>query len=221
MNIRIFLGKWKKGLTLFFSLPKTIYFNFRYLPISQAIHLPILLHWHSRIWGGGRIDLHKVRFGIIKLGFGDPNFPHQRFVLCNTGVLIFKGKAVIAMGCELVIRGQLSIGNDFSCSGGVKIDAKANSSFGDDVLVGHNCVFIDDDGHEISMDGHVINNKKGYNIGNHVWFGRECLILKGTSTCNNIVFGARSTISGHHNISDSILVGSPIKVVKHNIEWKH
>lgn len=171
--------------------------------------------------GGGRIELDKVRFGIIKLGFGDLDFPHQKFTFCNTGYVHFLGSAIISAGCELVVRGNLIIGNRFSCSGGSKIDAKSNSSFGNDVLIGHKCVFIDDDGHSVLIDGKRINYKNGYHIGNHVWFGRECLVLKGTKTCNNIVFGARSIISGSIQHPNTIMVGNPVKVVKQNIEWQH
>ena len=92
---------------------------------------------------GGKIVLKEIRFGIIKLAFGDPNFPHRKFVLCNTGVIEFHGLTNIASGCELVVRGKLSLVKNFSCSGGTKIDAKSNSSFGTNVLIGHQCVFID------------------------------------------------------------------------------
>lgn len=218
---RRLIGRVKKVMILILSLPKSAYFNFRYLKVSQAVKFPILLHWHSRVWGNGRIDLDKVRFGIIKLGFGDPDFPHQKFTSCNTGHVHFLGSAVISAGCELVIRGNLSVGDHFSCSGGSKIDAKSDSSFGNDVLIGHKCVFIDDDGHVIMIDGKQINEKKGYHIGNHVWFGRECLILKGTKTGDDIVFGARSTISGNIQNSNTIMVGSPVKAVKQNIEWQY
>lgn len=219
--LRKIIGGGKKAIILLLSLPKSVYFNFRYLPVSQAVRMPILLHWHSRVWGDGCVELDKVGFGIIKLGFGDPDFPHQKFTFCNTGKVHFQGNAVISEGCELVVRGCLTVGNNFSCSGGTKIDAKSDSSFGDNVLIGHKCVFIDDDGHSIFTDGKRINEKKGYHIGNHVWFGRECLILKGTKTGNDIVFGARSTISGTIQDSNTIMVGSPVKAVKQNIEWQH
>ena len=109
----------------------------------------------------------------------------------------------------------------FHAVGGGKIDAKAESSFGDDVLIGHNCTFIDDDGHGIIQDGKINNKKRGYHIGNHVWFTRECLILKGTRTCDNIVFGARSLVSGSYSESNVVYAGQPTKIVKRDIDWCH
>ncbi len=61
--------------------------------------------------------------------------------------------------------------------GGI-IDCKSDCWFGDDVQIGHNCIFIADDGHKITQNGERINERKGYHIGNHVWFGRECFGTK-------------------------------------------
>lgn len=36
--------KFKEILSILRYLPQSIYFNFKYLPIRQAIHLPILLY---------------------------------------------------------------------------------------------------------------------------------------------------------------------------------
>lgn len=210
-----------KALVLLFSLPKTIVFNLRFLPFKQALHLPILIHWNSRFRGNGKIILASPSFATIKLGFVDPTFPSKLFVFVLTGSLKFKGKASIGTGSEMVIRGHLDIGDNFSCSGGTKIDAKCRSSFGDDVLIGHHCTFIDDDGHDLFVDNKKVNYPKGYHIGNHVWFGRECLVLKGSTTVDNIVFGARSVICGHFTETGVVYAGTPIKVVKRNTCWKH
>ena len=217
---KIFTGG-GKILVMLLSLPKTIIFNLKYLPLRQAIHLPILVHWNSRYRGNGRIILDSLSFAAVKLGFVDPTFPSKQFVFVLTGSLQFKGKASIGTGCEMVIRGELVIGDNFSCSGGTKIDAKSKSSFGDDVLIGHHCAFIDDDGHDLLVEDIKVNYPKGYHIGNHVWFGRDCLVLKGTSTADNIIFGARSVITGHFTESSVVYAGTPIQIVKRNISWKH
>ena len=39
--------------SLALSIPKTIYFNFRYLPLSQAIKLPIWVRYNTKIRMGG------------------------------------------------------------------------------------------------------------------------------------------------------------------------
>ena len=80
---------------------------------------------------------------------------------------------------------------------------------------------MDCDGHPIMIDGEVINEDAGYHIGNHVWLGRECLVLKGAETCDNIVFGARSVVRGKYTTCNAIYVGSPAILKKENITWSH
>lgn len=209
-----------KVVSAFFSIPKTLYVNFRYLPFTKAVKLPIWCHWNSWIYGNGKFIIDNPQTATIRLGSAPSNFPSQRFALCLTGVLRFNGSASIGAGTKMLIGGNLTIGERFGCSGGGLIDCKSVSSFGDDVLVGHCCSFIDGDGHSIMSKGVVINRASGFQIGNHVWFGRECLVLKGTKICDNVVFGARSIVSGKYTTENAVYVGSPAKKIKDNIEWK-
>ena len=209
-----------KIITLVLSFPKTAYANFKYLPFSQAIRLPVFVHWNSSLAGNGRFIIHRESTGCIRIGTQDMAFPSKKLTLCVTGTLEFNGKAFIGTGSEIVVRGRLTIGDNFSCSSGCKIDAKAESSFGNNVLIGHNCTFIDDDGHKLLQEGKRINDKVGYHIGNNIWFGRECLVLKGTTTSSNIVFGARSLIRGQYDVENVVYGGSPAKIIKSNIDWE-
>lgn len=107
-----------KLLSIVASVPKTLYANFKYLPFCQAVKFPLFVHWNSSCKGNGKILLGKVKPGIIRLGSADPTFPSRKFVLCLTGTLEFMGNASIGTGSEMVVRGHLVIGDNFSCSGG-------------------------------------------------------------------------------------------------------
>ena len=51
------------------SMFSTIYFNFHYLPCSQAIKLPIILYEPKLLACKGSLEIRgKVRFGMIQLG---------------------------------------------------------------------------------------------------------------------------------------------------------
>jgi acetyltransferase-like isoleucine patch superfamily enzyme len=141
-------------------------------------------------------------------------------VLDVRGNLIFNGKAVIADGCQINVAGSLIIGEDFGCSSGTKIDAKAESEIGLGCSFGHECYLSDDDGHEIKVDGIRTNWTKGYHIGNHVWLGRHVTILKGSVIGDDIVVGACSVVSGGWLDTHTIIAGTPLHVVKNNIDWK-
>lgn len=42
----------RKLIRVFFSLPKTIYYNFYYLPFKVAMRLPLLVSYDTRVLGG-------------------------------------------------------------------------------------------------------------------------------------------------------------------------
>ena len=60
-------------LELIFGLPKTILINFKYLPLHQAIRLPIIVSWYCKLCslhGSINIESDSVKPGMILLGFG-------------------------------------------------------------------------------------------------------------------------------------------------------
>ena len=100
---------------------RTILFNFKHLPFSQAIHLPILLYRPGSISGNGMfvldVEREKVKFGMLKLGVKNENSILTKTGICisNNGKIIFKGAGVIGNGCSLTIgnHGILSMGKNF------------------------------------------------------------------------------------------------------------
>lgn len=95
------------------------------------------------------------------------------------------------------------------------------------IVVGSDCMFS----HEIHLrttDSHAIKNEQGLRInkakeiyiGNHVWIGMQCLILKGSKVGDGSVCAARSTItSSSSNKNNIILSGTPAREIKEHISW--
>ena len=63
-----------------------------------------------------------------------------------------------------------------------------------------------------------LNYPKDINIGNHVWIGRECLLLGGATIGDNCVVGARCVTSSKFP-SNTVIAGCPGKAVRKNIVW--
>lgn len=120
------------------------------------------------------------------------------------------------------ISGFLSIGENFDCNQGTIINAKAESSIGDNVLVGQRCYFSDDDGHKIYCVGENrrTNEKVGYHIDDHVWITRECKIMKGCKVPKDCVVAAGAVVTKQFEDGQCILAGVPAKVVKRDIMWE-
>lgn len=59
---------WKKALL---GLPKSLWVNFRYLPLGQTIRLPIVVSPDCCVSCGGKVILRtgEVSFAMIRVGF--------------------------------------------------------------------------------------------------------------------------------------------------------
>ena len=66
-----------------------------------------------------------------------------------------------------------------------------------------------------------INKPRKICIGEHVWIGENCTLLKGCSIPNCSVLGSCSVLTKSFDISNTLYVGVPAKLVKENIRWEH
>jgi len=97
------------------------------------------------------------------------------------------------------------------------------------IRIGKDCMFSVDisiwssDTHKIcdAKTGKLINAaKKGIDIGNHVWCGTRCTILKETTIKDNTVIGASSVVKGQFDESNIVIAGNPARKIKRGIIWK-
>lgn len=76
MNLYQFKRKW----SMLISVPYSLYFNFHYLPVKQAIKMPIILY-SPHFWalkGKVAIDAPQVRFGMIRLGLFNASINNEK-----------------------------------------------------------------------------------------------------------------------------------------------
>lgn len=99
---------------------------------------------------------------------------------------------------------------------------------GKSISIGEDCLFSDQiefrvgDSHSIidSETGKRINPSMDIAIGNHVWIGHDCKILKGAKIGDNSIIATGSIITKKQYPEHSVIAGIPAKVVKQNINWK-
>lgn len=200
------------------SMPKTVTFNFAVLPVAQAVRLPLLVHRRTRIVACNRGSIalgRNVRFGQVRIGFPHLTYPASDSALKITGTVTFLGECSLLTGIDLNVSGELTVGSGVRCGEGVKIDCTDRSVIGDQVIVGPKCYFADDDGHRLfDSDGALLNPSAGFRIGDRVWYGRECLTLKGVVIPHDVVVGAGSVVARGVAESGVVVAGNPAKVVK-------
>jgi acetyltransferase-like isoleucine patch superfamily enzyme len=129
--------------------------------------------------------------------------------------------------------GQINIGKDFFLGENSRIWSDTKIEIGDRVLISHNVNIHDNNSHPINNllraqhfakirdDGHPSIdpglNGKPIKIGNDVWIGFNCILLKGIKIGDRSIIAA-GTIVLKDVLPDSIIGGNPVKSIKKNEE---
>lgn len=210
--------KFKEILSILRYLPQTVYFNFKYLPLKQAVHLPIFLYKPKFKHLGGSIELRGgYRHGLIRLGFYTVDiYPNTGIMLNLNGRIVFNGSCNIGNN-SYISTGEHSLiefGKSFTATTTLRLVSYHNITFGNNVLIGWDCMLTDTDFHRLTN----LNGKKskGYGeikIGNNNWIANGCRVLKNVSTPDNIVIGAYTVLT-------SKIDGNGYKVVGNDHEIK-
>jgi acetyltransferase-like isoleucine patch superfamily enzyme len=224
------MQKIKKLLTIALAFPRTVYFNFRYLPLAQAVRLPIWLAANVRLrnmYRGGIVIDAPVRTAMMRVGF------HQVDAICvyslktilniqSPGRLVFRGEAHIGHGAIIsCLGGVMTVGDNFAVSGSTSFVCYKEITIGSDVQFAWDSLVMDSDAHKIyDSKGERLNEDKPIVIGNKVWLACQNTLLKGTAIGNNCVVGACSLLNKAYAEDGVIIAGSPARVVKEISGWE-
>lgn len=172
-------------------------------------------------------SLFIVRGNNNKISIGDTTqeiFGLSIKVYGNDNVVEIKNKAVI-FGLRIVVRGEdcrVVIGEHFTENINCMITCMGRDNYiiiGDDCMLSENIDIWNTDSHQITdIDGKTINNSKPIIIGNHVWIGKNCTVLKGVSIGDNSIIGMSSVVTKNID-ANSIYVGNPARKVKDGVSW--
>jgi len=208
------------------SLPKTIYFNFKYLPFEQARKLPIFVS--HRVWlmqMAGSIHLEgSIHRGMITIGFGRVGIfdrHKSRTIWQVAGRVVFKGRARIGHGSKLSVSGNIIMGDGFTISAESTLVATTKVEIGRGVLFSWDILLADTDFHAINDEvGNRINENAPIIISDKVWIGCRSMILKGSRIPAGVIVAAGTTITSSTVFEENAIVGgNPVKVLKKNVSW--
>ena len=217
-----------KILLTLISIPKSVFFNFRYLPLSQAIRLPFMLTYNTRFSVKGSIQIEgDAHFGMIRIGF-------HKVPVCNvndrTAIIVGKGASLCFLGAAHIGNGSklhvaenasLSLGDEFAISASSAINCYKSIKFGRDIQFSWNCLVMDSDTHSIfDQQGTIMNAPESIEFGDKVWVGCNCTILKGARIPSNCVIGANSVVTGHCFQKNTIIASNPAKTLKEIGSWE-
>jgi acetyltransferase-like isoleucine patch superfamily enzyme len=208
-------------------LPKTIRFNFTYLPLADALRLPVLVchrvHF-ERLGGKVRVAPHSRR-GTVHIGFGEVGIfdrERRRSIWQVDGEVVFQGRAELGHGTKVSVGpgGVLTFGDGFEITAETAIVCRKEITFGKDVLISWDVQVMDTDLHSIvDADGAVLNPDGRIVIDDHVWIGSRVLVLKGVHVARDSVVAAGSILTRGTYAANAIVAGSPAREIRHGISW--
>ena len=174
----------------------------------------------------GKVKLDSpLYFGKIKFGYGEVGIFDKRFsrsIWELEGNIEFRGTANIGHGSKIAVgkTGELILGDNFTISAESSIIAFKSISIGDNCLIAWNTQIMDTDFHTITdLNNNILNAPAPVILGNKIWVGARCMILKGAEIPSNCVIGAGSIVSGKITGENQLIVGSPAKAVRSEIMW--
>lgn len=214
-------------LNILCSLPKTLRFNLHYFPLKTALKLPVFVsrRTYLRELHGEVVLPEKVETAMVKIGFGDVGHydrKRSRGIWQVSGTVTFGGKAGIGHGSKLSVRGHLNFGADFNMTAESTIVCADNITFGKDCLVGWDVLVMDTDEHPLyDMAGNRLNPNRPIVVGNHVWIGCKCVLLKGAEVPDNTVVAAGTLLKSAFEGECQVIGGNPPAVLKREVRWEH
>lgn len=217
-----------RAALVLFGLPKSIVFNFRYLPARQAVSLPILVSHRLALFNfGGRVSLTgPVRTGSVLLGFGANgafDFRRSRSVWQVAGEVVFEGPARLGNGFKLSIAsgGRVNFGANFVLSAESQIVCRESITFGEGCLISWDVLMLDGDFHPlIAEDGTESTMRAPIVLGDRVWVGARSCILKGVALADDVVVAAGSIVARPELESHVLIAGNPARVVRSGVSWR-
>ena len=209
------------------SIPKTLRLNFHYFPFKTAVKLPVVVSHRTYLRElHGKVELpEKVETAMIKIGFGDVGHSDRkrsRSIWQVSGTVCFGGKASIGHGSKLSVRGDLKLGAGFNMTAESTIVCAKEITFGDDCLLAWDVLVMDTDEHPLfDKDNERINPDKPIVVGNHVWIGCKCVLLKGAEVPNDTVLAAGTLLKSAFAGENQVIGGNPPSILKRDVRWAH
>lgn len=212
----------KKIISFIYSL----IINIKLLGIKQGIKIPVLINYKVKvnIEENARIQLSKIEFGIIRIGFGGSKnispFSASYLILERNSILSFQGKAIFSKGVSIRLNpnSQLIIGDNFSANRNFQINVDRQLVIGKDVLIGWNVLIQDGNGHSITYADKKSTISKEIVIGSNVWISSYAHILGGSSIKDNSVIAMQSLCNKDYP-ANSLIGGIPAHYIKSIDSW--
>lgn len=213
------------------NMLKTLWFNFNFLPLYQAIKLPILLY--GRVYlkdcnKNGKINfLEPFHFGSWEIGrcscFGENSSIDCTYIAMR-GTLRLGERGIIRNGVHLVVNDDaiLTIHNQVEIGPRSKIYCSKSIEIGCVTHLSWECQVFDTDFHYMYDENGVVKRmNRAIKIGNQCWIGNRVTITKGSILNDYSIIAQCSLVNKDFSSERFWLIGGvPAKTLRTRGEKK-
>lgn len=204
----------------------SIFFNFKYLPFSQAKKCPIVFYKHAygRVTNGGKIilsdEVFKKRKKII-IGFPAEDFEYQceKSVLnIEYGTVFFNGSFCARRGVIIDIKGEAIFEDNVLFGPRCRIRIHHKGYFGNNIRIAHETQVFDTNFHfmeKVDFPGYYPISKP-ISIGSFSWIGNRCTIGPGTKLPDYTIVASNSLVNKDFSSLNtySMIGGTPARFIR-------
>ena len=140
--------------------------------------------------------------------------------ILEKGKIQCKGRIIVDNNVMLLSKGTLKIGKRFGINRYSRIVAHEYIEIGDHVTIGQMVSILDHDhaysmeAGKLALDGYITAPIK---IGNNIWIGDKCTILKGVTIGDNVIIGANTLVN--KDVPTGVVIGGqPFRILKHLLD---
>lgn len=167
----------------------------------------------------GKVSIANSNIGCVQLGYSSVGIFDSRYdrgIWQSSGDVSFDGCAVFAAGSKISVGpcGQLNVGDGFRNTAKGEFVCHMRMRLGAGSLVSWDTLFMDTDFHQ--LDGNP--DCAPVVLGDNVWVGCRCVLLKGAYVPNGSVLAAGSTVTKTLAPEES-LFGGVNTLLRTGIEW--
>ena len=141
----------------------------------------------------------------------------------NSLVVIGKSRHVYRLNVAIYHDSVFSIGRDCYLNGVLNaiVSERCHIIIGSDCLISFGVWMRTADPHLVYdlESGKRINPSKSIVLGDHVWLGQSCLILKGSVIGSGSILGGAAVLAGKVVPSNTSWAGNPARAVRSNVMW--
>lgn len=205
---------------------KTIYLNFRLLPVLKAVRCPLVIVGKVHLRNlTGKVDLQcPIRFGTVIIGKDVDNMPisYMPAQIFIKGILVIKGACIINQSANVVVWPQatMELGEGALICSGVVLKAVRRVIIGKYAMISSGSFIMDSNIHCIrdTETGIISNPTKSIHIGDYCWLSMNSTVLGGgrLPNCSITTRYAFLNKSYDETYAGSVFAGMPAKIVRQN-----